>query len=457
MESFLSRLQWGGYLKNETAYRIVEPRAFSKILNLLQLEARYDLLSNVRLTAIGRLYYDAVYDLEDIDTIAPRKFPRTILIENPAPSEILAITIDNVRNVEINKLGITLREVYLDIYLPAMDIRAGKQIVRWGVVEGARVTDEINPLDFTEFILREVSDRYVPLWMIKTDFYLPGDVTLEGIWIPQVQAHIPARRGSEWEQFIILPGLVKPEHAWVDFPNNLENSELAVKLAKFVGGWDLSVSYFYAWDDFPTNFRSIEGVGRLSSSPDAVALRTTPRYTRLHIFGSTFSKSLSGLVLSGEWAYIVGKYFGAGFIPAANGGEVLGVLGEEKKDYMKYAVQADFRLLAVEWSAQMLQQYILNWNRSVIQDRFDTVFGVFARKELAHGRIIPQVLVLYFVNNVEVLTRPRVDYLLTDNLKLSLGADFMTGKIGGSSPGDFNFVGFFKNSDRFYVEVKYSF
>lgn len=462
-EALLSRLRWGGYLKNESAYRIIEPRTFTKILNIAQLETHYDLLSNVQLTVIGRAYYDLVYDLVDIDTIAPRKFPRTILIENPTPDQIPKITIDNVRNVDIDKWGVKIREAYLDVSLPAVDLRAGKQIVRWGVVEGARVTDEINPLDFSEFILRDVSDRYVPLWMVKADFYPPGDFTLETIWIPQVQSHIPARAGSEWEQFVILPGLEKPEHAWKDFPNHLDNSEAAVKVSKLVLGWDLSASYFYAWDPFPTNFRTttiLEG-GQFSIDPNAIVLVANPRYTRVSIFGTTFSKSVSGFVWSGEWAYVAGKHFGAGFTPnpdfVPGPGAVLGTLGEEKRDYMKYAIQADFRLFGVEVSAQALQHYIINWDPAIIQARFDTVFGVFARKELSHGSVIPSVLILYFVNNIEVLTRPRVDFQMTDRLKVSFGGDFMYGTIGGTLPGDFHFVGFFKNSSRIYVEFKYSF
>ena len=460
-EELLSRLRWGGFLKNETAYRIIEPRAFTKILNIFHLDAHYDFLPNVQLTGIGEIWYDAVYDLEDIDTISPRKFPRTILIDNPPPPAIPKISIENVRDVDIKKLQFLLREIYLDINLPTVDIRAGKQIVRWGVVEGARVTDEINPLDFAEFILRDVTDRYIPLWMIKTDFYFPGSLTVEGIWILQVQSHRPAPKGSEWEQFVILPGLEKPKHVWQDFPNNIGNGEIALKVSKLVAGWDVSASYFYSWDPFPTNFRTVIGAGSFSIDPNAIVLVSNPRYTRLHIFGTTFSKSLSGFVVSGEWAYVLGKYFGADFFPNPDfspvPGSVLGVLGEEKKDYMKYALQVDFRLFGVEISAQGLQQYILDWNGSVIQDQFDTVFGLFARKELFHGGVVPSLLVLYFVNDLEFLTRPKVDFQMTDRLKLTFGGDFMYGTIGGPIPGDFHFVGFFKNSSRVYAEIKYSF
>ena len=211
MSDFLSGLRWGGYLKNETAYRIIDPQAFTKILNIVQLELHYRFLPNVELTGVGAIWYDAVYNLEDIDTIAPRKYPTSILITNPTPQQIPQIQVENVRQVDVKTWQFLGRELYLDVNLPAMDIRAGKQIVRWGVVEGARVTDEINPLDFSEFILRDVSDRYIALWMLKTDIYLPGEFIFENIIIPEVQSDRPWRRVLHNQRGFVLEQAIQHE------------------------------------------------------------------------------------------------------------------------------------------------------------------------------------------------------------------------------------------------------
>ncbi|WDT81619.1 MAG: hypothetical protein MPW14_07810 [Candidatus Manganitrophus sp.] len=66
-------LTFHGQLKNETAYRYVDPASFTKIYNLARLEARYIPSSSVQLTALVRSYYDAVYDFQEVDNVVEKK------------------------------------------------------------------------------------------------------------------------------------------------------------------------------------------------------------------------------------------------------------------------------------------------------------------------------------------------------------------------------------------------
>jgi hypothetical protein len=452
--SWRDNLTLNGYLRNETAFRLNDPASLVKVLNIVNLEPRYTFGPRAQLSARIRAYYDLAYDLVDIDTISPRKGPESILSGDiDTPEEVNQVHIDNIRNAEIRKYGIELREFYLDLHFRVLDIRAGRQIVRWGVVEGARVTDEINPLDFHEFILRDVNDRYIPLWMIKTDLYL-GETTLEGIWIPDIRTHEPAARESEWEQFRFLEGMETPA-------NTVENSEWALRLSRLFGGWDLSASYFSTWDDFPVAFRDVEGLGVFGEDP---TINTFPRVGRLHIYGTTLSTSLGRTILNAEAAWVEGKYFGTrlGRVTDTGGVETTR-FGEVQKDFLKYAVGLDFSLLATEWSFSVLQHRIADWEPAMIQDEIDTVYSGFVRKGLAHDRMVVQALVLFFQNDTEWLIRPRMEYAATERVKLSTGLDILLGSISDAAPneeptpGQFHFVGFFKNHSRFYVELQYSF
>ncbi len=452
--SWLENLTLNGYFRNETAFRVNQPASLVKVLNIVNLEPRYTFGPRAQLSARIRAYYDAVYDLVDIDTISPRKGPESVLSGDiDTEEEVNQVRIDNIRNVETRKYGLELREFYLDLHFRMVDIRAGRQIVRWGVVEGARVTDEINPLDFQEFILRDVSDRYIPLWMIKTDLYL-GETTLEGIWIPDIRTHEPAARESEWEQFRFLEGMEVPA-------NTVENSEWALKVARLFGGWDLSASYFSTWDDFPVAFREVEGLNVFGEDPE---LTTFPRVGRLDIYGATLSKSVGRIILNAEAAWVEGKFFGTVLGRVEDAGTEQGpAFGEVEKNFFKYAVGVDFSLASTEWSFQVLQHRIAEWEPAMIQDRIDTVYGAFARKGLLHDRMIIQALVLFFQNDVEWLIRPRMEYAVTERIKLSTGLDILLGSISDANldeeptPGQFHFVGFFKNHSRVYVELQYSF
>ena len=198
-DRLLSRIEgdltWGGYIRNETAFRFVNPSAFDKVLNILQLEGHYRLFPKIQLSGRLHAFYDAAYDLESVDTISPRKGPDTILTANLSKEEVARLNADNVRNVDVVKRRIELRELYLDMNFQNLDLRIGRQIVRWGVVEGARVTDEINPLDFYELILRDIDDRYIPLFMAKANLYVGSD-SFEAILIPEIRGHRPAPMGS---------------------------------------------------------------------------------------------------------------------------------------------------------------------------------------------------------------------------------------------------------------------
>ena len=479
LEGIRDRINFSGYLKNETAFRFTEPQGFDKILNIFQLESRYSLGPRFQCTGIIQTYYDAVFDFEDIDTISPRLGPTTILTDDTEVERIPGLEVENVRGVEIKQSDFDLREFYCDARFNDLDLRLGRQIVRWGVAEQSRVTDVINPLDFKEFILREVSDRYIPLWMLKADYYY-GDTEWEVLWIPHLAFHKPAPRSSEWEQFQFLPGREEPESEFslmgTDFA--IKNSEWALKWTTPILGWEVSLSYFYTWDDFATTFRETIQINDpiLGNSTE---VEFNQRYTRNHILGGTFQRSFGPVVLGGEAAYVINKHFGAGFVPffgspiigggggvrpgtvVVRGGDALGVSGVIARDFLKYALQFDFSLFGADISFQALQHYIPEYELAIIQDKFDTVLTLFARRVLANNLFALQWLTIYFINDKEVLTRPRMEYRIDDHLLLALGSDILIGEQTGSRdpfiPGDFNFVGFFKNNSRFYLELKYGF
>jgi hypothetical protein len=451
--SWREKLTLNGYVRNETAFRLNQPAALVKVLNIVNLEPRYTFGPRAQLSARLRGYYDAAYDIVDVDTISPRKGPESVLTEVLTPEQVAEVRINNIRDVEIRKYGLDLREFYLDLHFRLLDIRAGRQIVRWGVVEGARVTDEINPLDFQEFILRDVSDRYIPLWMLKADVYW-GETTWEGLWIPDLRTHEPAARESEWEQFRFLPGMIRPE-------KTVNNSEWALRVSRLLGGWDLSASYFSTWDDFPVAFRDLEGLDQFGVSP---VLTFIPRVGRLEIYGGTLSKSVGRVILNTEAAWVTGKFFGTRLGRVIDTGGVERVaFGEVERNFLKYAIGVDFSLFATEWSFSVLQHRIADWEPNMIQDEIDTVYSAFVRKGLMHDRMTVQALILFFQNDTEWLIRPRMEYAVTERIKLSSGLDVLLGSISDAAPGEeptpgqFHFVGFFKNHSRVYTELQYSF
>lgn len=439
-EEVLKDVEFRGYIKNETAYRYVGPVAFSKILNIFQLEPSYYFTPDIKWSARIWAYYDLAYDLQDIGTIAP--FKPFAFIQPPDPGKPEP-PIENIRDIHVNKAGIDLKEFYFDIYLPSIDLRIGKQIVRWGIVEGWRILDEVNPLDFTEHILRDVEDRYIPLWLVKGDYYI-GPLTIEGLWIPDVRGHKPAPLRSEWSQFQELPNLIK-------VPRNFKNSEGGARISGILKGYEFALTYLYHWDDFPAAFRSITGLGlgNLGISPEVTFF---PRYQRLHTYGLGLAKSLGKIVLEGEVAYVAGKHWGT--ITEATLPDVK--FGELQKDYIKHVIGVKTVIYGTDISLNFSQDIILDYTAEIQQDRHEDAASLFARKEIRYGTMVPQLLVISLLNRSEYLYRPKLEYRYTDRVTFLFGADIFSGEPG-PDPGRLNFFGYFDDDDRVYMEVKYSF
>ncbi len=446
------RFDWGGYFKNETAYRFDEPRSFTKIRNILSLNSEVGFGRRAQFYASGWAYYDLVYDLFNYETIAART-----VREEKEPLVFLE-TLKQEKDSEV----VELREFYLDLFLPNLDVRLGKQFIIWGVLEGIRVVDEINPMDFRELILPELLDYRIPLWSLKADLYW-GKSEYEFIWIPDLRFHKPAPAGSEWELFQVLDKTTKPESF------NPAFSEYGLKWTREVFDTEISLSYFYTWDDYPTSFRVISAADVRTVDPDS-ELAILPTYTRMSMYGSTFTREIGGAILKGEFAYVTGKYF-AIVDRDDNGDGFLDNDGELKRDHIRWGLGYDFSLWGIEWSPAIAQWVILGYNSNILTDEFDTTFNLFLRKPLKKQSAVFTLLGIYLVNFREVYLKPKFTFNLGNHFQLMAGMDYFAGSrsqfgraFSASDPGGLvdveqraQFFGNFRDNRRIFVEFKYSF
>ena len=452
--SFWSKWRFTGYLKNETAYRVREPRSITKIRNIAYLNAQYPFSKTVKFNYTGWAYHDLAYDLFDYRTIAAR------LERNSQEPLVFVETLLQEKDSPVAET----RELYLDFFLKNLDIRIGKQYVVWGVLEGVRITDEINPIDFRELILPDLLDYRIPLWTVKLDHYR-GDTTYEAIWIPEIRFHKPAPRGSEWE---FLQEIRDDQgNVLTKYPKSfaLENSEVGFKVSSNILDTEVSLSYFYTWDDFPVIFRTAR-VDQLPNNPPIMY----PTYTRISMYGGTAVKQLGPVIVKTEAAYVTGKYFGLKNTVDRNGDGFTDSNGELQRDHIRWGVGLDFNVFGVDLSPGYTQWHIINYDEGLIQPQNDSSFSLFARKEFPQNSAIFQFLWIYLVNMEESLVKPKLTFQVSDKLQVSGGLDLFYGRsgfLGDVGDGAANlvaaaqqrpqFLGNFHDNDRIYMEFKYSF
>ncbi len=443
--SIWSRFTFSGYLKNETAYRIREPRSITKIKNIAYLNIQYPVSDSILFNYSGWAYYDHAYDLFNYETIAAR------LERND--EEPLAF-VQNLPREKDSPAYMT-RELYVDIASDNWDARIGKQYIVWGVFEGIRIIDEINPIDFRELITPDLIDSRIPLWSTKIDYYSGiGDFQL--LLIPELRFHKPAPEGSEWELLQNVPGSREPE-SW-----RLENTEIGMKWDFMLLDTELSLSYFYTWDDFPVIFRTVEIGGR---DPEFY-----PTYTRIPMYGITGVKQINSFILKAEFAYIEDKFFGRSNTADIDLDGYVDTNGEAQKNHIRWGIGTDFAVLGWDVAVGAMQWVILDYEENLIQDKRDTSYNVFVRKEFPRHSMTFQMLYIYFETLNEVYIKPKMFLQVTNRFQIAMGMDLFDGEKSdfGSSAvdavGDFQvdiqraqFIGNFSNNDRVFFEFKYSF
>ena len=139
--------------------------------------------------------------------------------------------------------GFQLREAYAYWGNPHWDIRAGRQIISWGVADGLRVTDLISPMDYTEFLAQDYDDIRIPVGALRARF-IQDSWSLEAVAVPVAEFFkLPTDPANPWSVGM-LPPEVRPDPV-------LKNSEFGARFCCFLGGVDFSLMALRTWTKMP--------------------------------------------------------------------------------------------------------------------------------------------------------------------------------------------------------------
>ncbi|GAB3279849.1 DUF1302 family protein [Parahaliea aestuarii] len=199
-----------------------------------------------------------------------------------------------------------LRELFVDGYLNDVFVRAGKQQVVWGQADGFRVLDVVNPMNLREFILEDSEDRRIPTWMLNLEVPV-GQWMAQFLWIPDTTYdQVPslqdkARFAPTSPLFVPYPAAPGPVRVSpADKPRQFfGDSDAGARINGFIGGWDLSLNYFYHYLDRPAPYQT----------PSGEVFVIAPAYERSHLLGGTLSTVYGDLTLRGELAAHSERYF----------------------------------------------------------------------------------------------------------------------------------------------------
>ncbi|WP_290939528.1 DUF1302 family protein [Fibrobacter sp.] len=305
--------------------------------------------------------------------------------------------------------GAFLREAYFDYAGKYLEVKAGRQIVTWGVADGLRITDLISPMDYTEFMANDYDDIRVPVNAINLKY--PGEsFSAELVFVPVPEYFVmPSGEDNPWSMPV-------PEGVSMDLSGtpekHIKNSEVGTRLRFFLENLDFSLTALRTFNKSPVTIADYD--------PETKSVVIQGIYKPMYVLGGDFSIPVSEFVVRGEMA----GYFGE---PIA------------LNDSRRYRLRKTFNaLFGLDWYAgdnwtfmvQYMHKIIMDYRKELGMDQNTSMVTARISKEVLNNTLKLSVYGMYDIDNVSFYIRPAADYLLNDQITLSLGADILGGRRG---------------------------
>jgi hypothetical protein len=396
----------------------------------------------------GMLMGKVTHDLHESDNSGQERMLRNILrvegkwtppllTDHPAGAE--AGSTHLLASVQSDYLGfapdppsddydLELYEAYLNHATPDWDLRLGRQIVRWGKADQISPVDNVNPQDLREFVIPDLEDRKVPNWMARLRLF-PGDLTLEGVFVPFFQENTFDYSGNTWALLGVDDQGLKIDEDEPD--QGLDNADWGLRTAASMAGWDVALSYLYATQKSPhLRFNPL--------APQGPTLHAD--YRRQHIIGWEFETTVDKFGFRGEGAYFDEQSLvtqGLNSISRPMTHSVIGV------DYLG---EADWYI-----NVQLSHQHIFDHEDDILFLRQDNFYlSGEINREFWRGNTMLKLGYAVDLRDGGAFLTPEAILTYFENLELSLGANFFFGPQA-------SYFGRYRDNDQGFFKAVYRF
>jgi hypothetical protein len=330
----------------------------------------------------------------------------------------------------------SIRECYLNISpLSFLDIKAGRQILTWGTGDLIFIND-LFPKDFVSFFIgREDQYLKVPSDAIKLSFFSKL-VNLDLVFIPFFQPDTPirGRRLSFYNPFTLSRDGEDSDLYFNKPGHSLSNTEIAVRLNRFIKSYELSVYGFRGY------YKQAAGVRNI--------FKRELFYPELSVFGGSIRGQALGGIGSFEFGYYRSREDTSGHDPFIENSSVRYLFGYERQ------FKNDLFLSFQYYLNQLLDYHdyrIAQPGKVPKRDEFYQLLTMRVTKLLYHQDVELSLFVFYSPSDSDFHIRPRITYDVTDSWKVTCGGSI----FGGED--DYTVFGQLKRNDTIYFRVRYSF
>lgn len=373
--------------------------------------------------------YHAVRSQSPNDFMSSRSRLRTEF-EVSKDNSYLFASLNSVYNrILDDEVGIELREAFFQYTRKNWDLKAGKQIVVWGVADGLRITDIVSPMDYSEFLARDYDDIRIPVNAFRLKYIKPS-YNLELIFVPVSEFFVlPVDADNPWA---ITHAFEMPYQANMDDTpdETLENSEFGGRFSFYLSGIDFSASALHTWNKMP--------VFNYGYSQNMDTLLLDANYKRLDMLGLDFSMPVSKFVIRGEVAeYLDGLVEYSDNVPIS-------------KSTLNFLLGVDW-YAGNDWTlmAQYYHNKIQDYDETMTSDENTAYATVSISKKLLRSMLNLSTYAYMDLINSGFFVRTAADYAVTDQIHIMAGYDWFHGDKGMFS--------YYKDNSEAWVKAKFSF
>jgi len=442
------KLELAGYFSNEASLKLGGEMAdWMKLKNIADIKANYVFTDNIEFYSEMKWWYDHAFDIEG----------RYNQLVNNEQNKSLTMPVK----------GEWLRECYLDIFTPRLDMRLGKQQVVWGTADGVRILDMVNPLDYREWTLKDYPDIRIPLWMLKVESEIISNGFLQFLAIPDYEPNYYAPAGSPFALRTVVLG-AQTASAFVtsrtvdNIPERtFENTKIGLRWRNVIeegllSGLEYTLNYLHTYD-FGTSYYIY--------SPGSPSISFLRNAEQIEVLGFSFAKSITkgllntsfgkGWTVRGEFAYIKNGAMNygvdAGIVGTVDVDQYNWVLGFDKTFWTSW----DFSMQFIQLIANAKEEYRTQGDYTLLfgptrgpLDKTENMITCLIGTSFMHDRVMPQILFLYTDDN-DWRISPKLKFEVNDNWMITTGFHFFEGQQQ-------HLNGQFDGNDQFFLETKYS-
>ncbi|MGC4120852.1 MAG: hypothetical protein QM765_41000 [Myxococcales bacterium] len=384
------------------------------------------------------------------------------------------------KSEESSPIEALLWEAYVDVYglgTDRLDLRVGKQRIAWGTADRFNPTDNLNPLDLTDFM--NFGER-VPSWAIKADFTIIEEkLAVTGVLLAGASAVSLPRYASLPIASAMTSSMQVPEgfppvtvgNLQVDFKPpayDFEHTMQALKAGGNLGGVDWSVSYFHGYMDLPIQTKvKVNSVTPDPNGSFVLDVTATTELAEEHVLGL----DLAGEFLTvGWWAEaaltfpreVKTDYDLSAIDPNLqwNSEVVL-----RSQPYLKYTVGLDYTM---PWGTYLNFQFVQGFFTERSWRNLDHYFLLTLRHKFFNEKLTIQAAVVWetdlgaiargeaygnIEDNYGVVFTPEITIKPYDNIDITLGYLGVFTKV---APGNSMTLAMY-DEDQAYLKLKASF